>query len=121
MMKQLASELSPALNLILHFDCQTCQISALDRLFHQTIMSIKQNYVAHSWQRQRQYALLSPMYLEAIQQIHSSPFIELFLKAEQWSTSPPLDCPRHSLQVHQTPMFIDSYHQLLIILSEIVN
>jgi hypothetical protein len=94
MIELLASELSPAQALIRETDCFDCQSYLLITHFQECLQLVDQYTEVNSWQRKRLYALLSPMYLEVIQEIksqkddgyidHPQP-LELLIEMKRWS------------------------------------
>ena len=95
MIERLARELSPAQALIREFDCFSCQNYVLQSHFQTILRVIEQKTQVNSWQQKRLYALLSAMYLEAVQELKrdndrpnesSKPIIlELLVAKQSWS------------------------------------
>jgi hypothetical protein len=96
MIELLASELSPAQALIRETNCFDCQSDLLIIHFQECLQLVDQYTEVNSWQRKRLYAILSPMYLEAVQEIncqkddghidHTQP-LELLIEMKRWSDS----------------------------------
>lgn len=94
MIELLASELSPAQALIRETNCFDCQSDLLIIHFQECLQLVDQYTGVNSWQRKRLYALLSPMYLEAVQEINcqkddghidDAQPLELLIEMKRWS------------------------------------
>ena len=101
MIERLARELSPAQALIREIDCFLCQKYLLQSHFQTVLELVEEKIPFNSWQQKRIHALLSPMYLEAAQELskkkHTSSgsnqpiTLELLVARTTWST-PILEC-----------------------------
>ena len=86
MSRFLASDLSPAQQLIEEIKCPACQVLATHALFSHILHWCTQYTLPESWQRKRAIALLNPMYLEV-----ATDNEELLIAVRRWP----------SQQVHQ--------------------
>ena len=90
-------------------------------LFYQALIRVKETTEDQSWQRFRQYAILSPLYLEAIQTVLNPPFTELLLEARQWQLKQLSSCPIHLDDVLKTRFFFNQQQALYDLLDEIIQ
>ena len=121
MIDKLASELSPAISLISDLSCSHCQTYAVKFLFYQALIRVQATTEDQSWQRFRQYAILSPLYLEVIQTVLKPPFTELLLAARQWQLKQPSSCPIHLEEVLNSQSFLIQQQALYDLLDEIIQ
>ena len=124
---------SPAQEMVQCVECARCQIEMIHLLFRQALACLEQLTEGCSWRMHRAKALLSPMYLEVIQEVEHDQAVEvgaddlwseeLLLAATRWRQELEADhCNQHADRSEEYSLLVKTALEgIKMILSEILR
>ena len=124
---------SPAQKMIQHVECARCQIEMIHLLFRQALGCVERLTKGCAWRMHRMNALLSPMYLEVIQEVefdharevdaHDLLSEELLLAVTRWRPKQEAyHCDQHADRSEEQSLLVETaLEEIKIILSEILR